>query len=108
MRPVQMLSLMYLIYSKKQRKTFLTHLAGRLCLNVFTLIKFCSASHWAPIFPGLSAKPVPAETALSDFLSNCLAHFYVVCTGRIFPAKYFICSKGNANMQCSGFLLEQK
>ena len=89
MRPVQMLSLMYLIYSKKQRKTFLTHLAGRLCLNVVTLIKFCSASHWAPIFPGLSAKPVPAETALSDFLSNCLAHFLCRLYRPHFPRKVF-------------------
>ena len=47
--------------------------------------KFCKSL--SPLYPGLSAKPVPAETAYPDFISNCLAHFYVVGTCSIFPHK---------------------
>ena len=46
-------------------------------------IRFCESL--SPLFPGLSAKPVLAKTAQSDFLSHCLAHFYVVGTRQYFP-----------------------
>ena len=64
MNPVQMLSLLYPIFAKKQWIPFLTHVAGGLCKFFHTsYIRFCesiSPFYWA------GAKPVPAKMAYAD------------------------------------------
>ena len=72
MYPVQMPSLMHLIFAKKQ-KTFFGLPVGRVWQNCFTLhdrFRFCKSL--SPLFPGFSSKPVPAETAKPDFYFKLL------------------------------------
>ena len=60
-------------------------------------IRFCKSL--SPLFPGFCAKPVPAESAKSDFYSKLLGAFYVNSTQQHFPPQIhkinLICSKEN-------------
>ena len=54
---VQMPSLMYLIFAKKQRITFFDPLGGQVEQKFSTLIDFDSSNHWAPFSRALVLVP---------------------------------------------------
>ena len=86
MYPVQMPSLMYLIFAKKQRITFFDLPDGRVGLKFFTLIVLDSAYHWAP-FPSFCANQFLPRWHSLIFCPNCLAHFYIIGTRQHFPPR---------------------
>ena len=89
MYPVQMPSLMYLIFAKQQRIKFFEKSGGQDGQKNFhpDRIRFCKSL--SPLFLGLSAKPIPAEMAYPDFILNYLAHFYVVVFFHV-TSSYFL------------------
>ena len=84
MYPVQMPSLMYLLFAQKQRIRFLTHWVGGWA-KFLTLIVINSANHWAP-FPGLLCKTGSCQDSIVLFYSAAFSP-----TNKM----YFICGKEN-------------
>ena len=86
MYPVQMLSLMNLIFAEKQRITFFGPPASGLGKFFHPdWVMFCESL--GPLGWAL-AEPVLSRWLSRNFFLNCLAHFYVVGTGSIFPHKF--------------------
>ena len=64
----------------------MTHLARASWANKnFTLIDFCSASHWCPFSQALCDRTNFVVTGFLEFFFYCLAHFRCVGTGLYFP-----------------------
>ena len=99
--PEQMPSFMYLIFSKKQRISFLTHREGGFGRNFFSNLSiFHSSSHWAP-FPGLEWRnwflPHRLSPEVEDYFLICLAHFnksrQYLLVFSLANKMFFICSQ---------------
>ena len=73
--PVQMPSLTYLIFAKKQRIMFFDPLGGQVGRKIFILIVLDSANHLAPFsWAFVQNRFLPRWHSLI-FTPNCLAHF---------------------------------
>ena len=86
MYPVQMPSLMNLIFAEKHRIMFFDPPGGRVGRNFFTLIVLDSPNHLAS-FLGLLCKTGLFLLRRHNlfFSPNCLAHFYTISTQQHFP-----------------------
>ena len=98
MYPVQMPSLMYLIFAKKQRIRFFDPTGGLVGQIFFTLIVLDSVNHWAPFSRAwVQNRFLPRRHRLIFF--RIAWHIFMSSVpGSIFPANKmcFICSKENS------------
>ena len=94
MCPIQMPSLMYLIFSKKQTIHFFDPLGGRVGRKMFTLFTFsCKSLLWPPFFPGLNGRTgnslIFLRIAWRILCRRYMSHFRFSPTNKI----NFICRK---------------